>query len=291
MNKNSDTEYNKAIEKRAILSKERIYLKTQTKINEATLRFRLRVWKYIAVASTVLLLIIGGAMIFNTVNNSTPILVESTSQAGSITRFTLSDGTVVALNASSSISYPLIFNGKTREVRLNGEAYFEVVKETERPFIVETNHMKINVLGTHFNVKSYEDDEKVTTTLLEGSVSIEVNDVNSSKKRPVLLVPGQQIILDRKTRHTVVSKVNPELYSSWKDGQCFFENEKFIDIVKILERQFGVTIRITSPTLESLVYSGFFGKKEGVLQILNSFKKYRNFDFRQDDNSIEIYEK
>lgn len=286
MDKNIDTEYNKVIEKRALLSKERIYLKTQAKINETALRFRLRVWKYIAVASIILLLITGGTMIFRT-DNSTPVLVETKSPAGNITKLTLSDGTIVALNASSSISYPLSFERKTRKVQLNGEAYFEVAKEAGRPFIVETNNMKVNVLGTHFNLKSYEDDEKIITTLQEGSVSIEVKD----QKKPVILVPGQQIIVDKKTRKTVVSKVNPDLYSSWKDGQCFFENEKFIDIVKILERQFGVTIRITSPNLENQLYSGFFGKKEGVLQILNSFKKYRNFDFRQDDTGIEIYEK
>ena len=288
-NRLSNTKYNAAIEKKALDTKEFIYLKTQAKINEVNLRARLRIWKYVAAASVLLFIIAGGSLIFKTESYHYPV-VESKSPAGSVTKFTLSDGSTVILNASSSISYPLNFDKKVRNVKLEGEAYFEVAKDTERPFIVETNNMKINVLGTHFNVKTYDDDIKAITTLLEGSVKVEFNNLNPEVEKSVFLHPGQQVIVDKTTLQATIVDVNPDLYASWKDGQCFFENEKFIDIVKILERRFGVTIEITSSKLENQVYSGFFGKKEGVLQILNSFKKYRNFDYRQNDTNIEIYE-
>ena len=285
-----DTKYNQFIEEEEGRSKEFIFIKTQAKIREANLYTRLHTWKYIAAASVMLLFLTVSQLILNTSDDHT-VWVESKSPAGGIVNLTLDDETVVALNASSTLGYPLRFDKKNRTVSLDGEAYFKVAKDTERPFIVETKNLKIKVLGTHFNIKSYDDDQKEITTLEEGSVSIELKHADVQNKQPVILNPGQQIILDKVTGETRICKVEAGLYASWKDGQCFFENEKFIDIIKILERQFGVTIKITSPNLENQLYSGFFGKKDGVQQILNYFKKYRNFDYKQNDTGIEIYEK
>ncbi|MDR1368719.1 MAG: FecR domain-containing protein [Dysgonamonadaceae bacterium] len=286
----SDTTYNQYIEQNACRAKEYIYVKMQAKIREAFLRAKLRTWRYVAAAS-IAVLILSGSIAFLLTEPRNPVLVESKTPAGSVTKLTLDDSTIVVLNASSTISYPLNFNKKVRSVKLTGEGYFEVAKDPGRPFIVETNNMKINVLGTHFNVKSYNEDLKSITTLLEGSVKVEFDNPDYPAGKPVILRPGQQIIFDKTTLQTTVTSVNPNLYASWKDGQCFFENEKFIDIVQILERQFGITIEIISPSLENQLYSGFFGRKDGVLHILNSFRKHRNFDYKQSDTGIEIYEK
>lgn len=289
-NRLNDTKYNRFIEEKERQSKESIFIKTKAKIREANLRIRLQVWRSIAAASLILLVVTAGHLFFRT-SAGDPVMVESKSPAGGIVNLTLDDGTRIALNASSTISYPLHFDKKKRIVSLDGEAYFKVAKDAKRPFVVETKNLKIKVLGTHFNLKSYNDDEKEITTLEEGSVSIELKNADQHKNQAVILSPGQQITWNKATGKSNISKVEAGLYASWKDGQCFFENEKFIDIVKILERQFGVTIKITSPELENQIYSGFFGKKDGVLQILNYFKKYRNFDYKQSDTGIEIYEK
>ncbi|MDR0573485.1 MAG: FecR domain-containing protein [Tannerella sp.] len=286
----NNTKYNQYIEQNAGKAKEYVYVKTLAKINETSLRSKLYMWKFTA-AAAIAILIISGSIVFFKTNPYNPVLAEAKSPAGSVTKLTLNDGTIVVLNASSIISYPLNFNKKARNIKLVGEAYFEVAKDSERPFIVETNNMKINVLGTHFNVKSYNEDVKSITTLLEGTIKVEFDNPDDSVGKPVILHPGQQIIFDKATLQTSITDVTPNLYTSWIDGQCFFENEKFIDIVKILERQFGIAIEITSPNLERQLYSGFFGKKDGALHILNSFKKYRNFDYKQSDTGIEIYEK
>lgn len=282
--------YNNFIEEKALADKERVYAKTEAKIKEAKLKLTLHIWRHIAAASVALLLIIGGLHIFDT-EPSALTMVESHCLTGSITKLVLSDGSTVTLNANSTISYPQLFETGDRIVKLNGEAYFEIRKDAKRPFVVETQNMRIKVLGTHFNVKSYENEDKVMTTLLEGSVSVEVNEHDASTKKAVLLVPGQQLTLDKTAKTTKIAEVNSELYTLWLKGQCFFENERFIDIIKMLERRFGVNIRIISPNLENQLYSGFFGEKDNVTHILNSFKKYRDFDYIKNDTGIEIYEK
>lgn len=275
----------------AIEAKEKVFYQTQMKIQRLLLKKRLRLWQSVAAASVALLLVFSGLRFMEQrTENALPIYVESKSPAGSVTQLTLSDGTIVELNACSSISYPLQFTGNDRTVKLNGEAYFEVAENKKKPFIVETNDVKVRVLGTHFNVKSYNEDAKIITTLMEGSVRVGFNHPDFMGKS-VVLFPDQQIILDKNTHETNILKVKSELYASWKDGQCFFENEKLADIAKILERQFGVMITVTSTNIEKQLYSGFFSKREGLLQILNSFKKYRNFDYKQTDDGIEIFEK
>lgn len=285
-----DAGYTELVENKAQEAKDRVYVKTQMKISRLALQTKLRLWKYMAAASIVLLFISIGFNFFK-MDFSDPVWIESKSPAGGLTNLTLSDGTSVALNAGSSLSYPLTFGKEARTVKLNGEAYFEVVENPDSPLIVETNQIKIKVLGTRFNVKCYEDEKRLSTTLLEGSVDVELNNFSVKGKRSIVLEPGQQITLDKITNQVDISRVDADLYVVWKDGQCFFENERFIDIAKILERQFGVVIHIASPELENQIYSGFFSKKEGIQQILNTFRKNRNFDYRWNDTGIEIYER
>lgn len=284
------TSFSKEIELKAGAAKERVYWQTREKISRMQLKKKLRLWQYVAAASITLLFAIGGLTFWNA-ELVEPVYVESKTPAGSTSRLTLSDGTVVELNAESSIRYPLSFDSRDRVVTLNGEAYFEVAKDAKHPFIVETDQMKIRVLGTHFDIKAYDDDKEVTTTLMEGSVRVKIDRPEYSSAKEVLLKPDQQLVFDKTTNKAAVSVVKAELYSSWKNGECFFEKEEFIDIIKILGRQYGVKISILSPNLENQLYSGFFSKQEGLFHILNSFKKIRNFEYRETDNGIEIFER
>jgi ferric-dicitrate binding protein FerR (iron transport regulator) len=289
-NKLKETPFSEDIEQSAGMAQERVYLQTQEKISKVLLRRKLRFWQYVAAASIILLFVISGLSVWKT-ESLTLLSLESRSPAGSTTRLILSDGTSVELNAGSSLAYPSSFQGGNRTVSLTGEAYFEVAKDAKRPFIVETDGMKVEVLGTHFNVKSYADDDKLIATLMEGSIRVEPYFPDHSSGKPIILKPNEQMVFDKITKEIKVSGVNADLYASWKNGECFFENEKFIDIAKNLGRQYGVRVSVVSPNLENQLYSGFFSKQEGLFHILNSFRRNRNFEYRQTDTGIEIYER
>jgi len=280
-----NTSFSTDIEEKALIGKELIYIKTREKITRVRLNRKIRIWQCLAAASIALLCLIS-RFIFISPELPNPVYVESRSPIGSTTQLTLSDGTIVELNAGSTLNYPLFFQGDKRVVSLVGEAYFEVAKDMEHPFIVESGNMKIQVLGTQFNIKSYEDECKLVTTLSEGSVRVQFDEY----KIPIILKPNQQLIFDKLTQEVDIAAVNAELYSSWKNGECFFENEKLADIVKILERQFGVQINIVSESLKNQFFSGFFTKQQGLYHILNSFKKKRNLEYRRKESGVEIYE-
>ncbi|MGV8993328.1 MAG: FecR family protein [Flavobacterium sp.] len=148
----------------------------------------------------------------------------------------LADGTKVWLNASSSIKFPTAFSGGTRQVSITGEAYFEVSPDKKRPFIVDVKGMQIEVLGTHFNVNSYSDEEVIRTTLLEGSVVINQN--RKSKK----LYPGQQATVNSIGDITLEKNVNLSQIMSWKNGLFYFENSSLQEVMRELSRWYDVEV-------------------------------------------------
>jgi transmembrane sensor len=149
----------------------------------------------------------------------------------------LPDGTIVWLNAASSLRYPIAFTGHERKVQLKGEAYFEVAKNPLMPFRVLSNAQLVEVLGTHFNINSYQDEPGIKTTLLEGSVSIS----NLRSNRTVLLKPGQQS--SSNANGTVaVADVNPEQYIAWKNGKFIFTDANIQSIMRQVSRWYNVDI-------------------------------------------------
>lgn len=148
----------------------------------------------------------------------------------------LSDGTKVWLNASSSITFPTSFAANERKVILTGEAYFEVAKDKKRPFRVLVNGLRINVLGTHFNVNAYDDEENIKTTLLEGSVLI------TDKTEKVLLKPGQQAKKQKSGAIIVNNNVNLEEVMGWKNGVFYFENANLQTVLRQISRWYDVDV-------------------------------------------------
>ncbi|MFV0266554.1 MAG: FecR family protein, partial [Draconibacterium sp.] len=134
-------------------------------------------------------------------------------------RLTLSDGTKVYLNSMTSLKYPVQFGPDKREVELTGEAYFEVVKNAAKPFIVSTSELKVEVLGTSFNVNAYEDSENTVTTLVEGRVKL-LNALNDGEEQ--ILQPNEQAVMDKLSGKIVTSNVDVSNYIRWKDGQLVF---------------------------------------------------------------------
>lgn len=148
----------------------------------------------------------------------------------------LSDGTQVILNSESSITYPVAFTGNSREVTVTGEAYFEVAKDAKRPFIVTAKDMRVEVLGTHFNVNTYGDQDIVQTTLLEGSVR------TSLDGGEIVLKPGQQGVINSAGKLQLNTNVDLEKIMAWKNNDFDFQNDDIKTIMNQLARWYDVEI-------------------------------------------------
>ena len=153
---------------------------------------------------------------------------------------TLSDGTKVWMNAESKLQFPEVFQGKTREVFLHGEAYFEVAKDATRPFIVKTNYFNTKVLGTTFNVKAYSGKD-ANIVLIEGSVAV----MQKNKKKETILQPGQQFTITDK--QSLVREVDTYPYTQWREGFFYFENQTLFEIMQELGRWYNVNIAFDDP--------------------------------------------
>ncbi len=151
-------------------------------------------------------------------------------------QITLPDGTKVWLNAASSLTFPTAFAGHERKIQLVGEAYFEVARKTNQPFIVEANQTKVQVLGTHFNVMAYTDEKHIETTLLEGAVKV----LEGSDS--VILRPGQQSVCSRSGGTLLVRLANVSAVIAWKEGYYFFNKTDVQTIMRQIERWYDVEV-------------------------------------------------
>jgi len=150
-------------------------------------------------------------------------------------RLVLADGSLVWLNAASSLTYPTAFKGKERRVKITGEAYFEITKNAAMPFYVSQEGMQIKVLGTHFNVNTYQDENEVKVTLLEGAVDI------SSKDKNMLLKPGQQAkLFDEKIN--IIRQVDIDEVMAWKNDQFYFTGTDIKTIMRQIEKYYDVDV-------------------------------------------------
>ncbi|WP_181182429.1 FecR family protein [Sphingobacterium lumbrici] len=154
----------------------------------------------------------------------------------------LSDGTAVWLNASSKIIFPARFMGIEREVSIDGEVYFEVAHDQKSPFIVKADGQQVKVLGTHFNMRRYKEEDIKSVTLLAGSVEVSGQDQNN---KPVILKPAEQFVhIAHQNKSLVQTLSNPEAVIAWKDGDFYFEDAGAETIVRELERWYPVSIGI-----------------------------------------------
>ncbi len=185
----------------------------------------------------------------------------------------LSDGTVVYLNSESELSYPEVFGKNIRKVSVKGQAFFKVSRDEKRPFIVEVNGMQIKVLGTSFCVNAFEDDENVMTTLIEGKVKI-ISGNNSYD-----LIPGQQAILDVKTKDIKICEVNVDLYTSWKDGRIVFERTSLKEIMNYLSRIYSINVIFNDKADEAIPFSINITKYNNFQQIVELMEKTNRVEF------------
>jgi len=228
-------------------------------------------------------LIISTVCIYN--NSKTSIYADVVENIktpyGAKTSFKLPDGSDVWLNSASALSYQKQF-GKIREVELNGQAYFDIVKDG-KSFIVKTKYGNLEVLGTSFDVKAFDDDE-FETTLVEGRVKI-INIYN----QVITLNPGQQSILNSENEFEI-KNVNTELFTSWKDGKLIFVNEPFQNVAKQLERWYNVKIEIEGEKMKNLGYTGKIEMEtfSEVLDLINITTPIK-YKFDKNTRILKIY--
>jgi len=197
-------------------------------------------------------------------------------------RLRLPDGTNVWLNSASKLTYPSSFSGhKNRKVELSGEAYFEVAKDKTRPFLVKTIMQEVEVLGTHFNISSYEDESAVKTTLLEGSVK--VRGFNGKDK---VLKPGQQSTLT--INEIIVENVNKEqLVSALKNDQFIFESNDIKYVMRMISRWYNVEVEYVGDIPESK-FGGAISKFENISEVLKTLESTGRVKFRIDGRRVLV---
>lgn len=202
--------------------------------------------------------------------------------AGQRAQITLQDGTEVWLNAQSTLKYPSHFSKKHREVEIIGEAFFDVAKDKKRPFIVSTQHIDMEVLGTQFNVYSYPGAGYIQTELIEGSLMVYRT---SNKSESIILKPDEQVMI--KGNIMSVSKINNPEHLLWKNGIYSFNNERLIVILEKLQLYYDVKIVVEDPEIFDVRYTGKFRQRDGIDEILRIIQKIQPFKIERDrDNNI-----
>ncbi len=181
----------------------------------------------------------------------------------------LSDGTLVYLNAMSSLRYPVSFTGNTREVELCGEAYFQVEKDADRPFIVKTQDVEIQVLGTEFNVSAYREDKSVKTALVEGSVQL----TTRQSQEPLILKPSQLAKFCKSSGKTSVKKVDVSMYTAWKDGMFDIRDWHLENIMTYLSRWYDINVFYQNEELKKMKFGCYITRYSRIEPILELLEK------------------
>lgn len=217
---------------------------------------------------------------------SEPVYYAAHSPKGSVAEMLLPDGSVIFLNADSRIKYSVDGKDGIREVFLEGEAWFDVAKNPEKPFIVQTPFYNVNVTGTQFNVKAYSQDQFVTATLEEGEIVISSSG-NFKMQEEVVLKPGEQISFDKTLKTLTVKNVNTKWFTSWKDNRLILVNMDLGEFVVILERKYGVDIEVKSAEILDLHVDCTI-KNESIIEILDILKKTLPISYEIVGQKIEI---
>lgn len=179
---------------------------------------------------------------------------------------TLSDGTKVYLNAESELSFPVSFKGARRIVALSGEAYFDVAKDAERPFVIETRDLSVKVLGTSFNLRAYDDEKAVTTTLASGKVQV------FDGRQYEDITPGEQVVYEKATKAMVVNKVDVAHHVAWRTGRFVFRNERLEDIMVYLARWYHVKYQFMDEGAKNIRIGAKLNRYDNMNPIIDMLK-------------------
>ncbi|MCL2561900.1 MAG: FecR domain-containing protein [Rikenellaceae bacterium] len=214
-----------------------------------------------------------------TANNSEPAYHTIEVASGGTFRLSLGDGTVVYLNSMTVLRYPVPFKEDIRRVELDGEAYFEVSPDADRPFIVHTSNYDVRVLGTEFNVTSYSGDPLSHTTLVKGSVMIE---------GMAALTTGQQLTYDTANGRFTVAAVDVSYSTAWKDGKLRFRDERLEDIMRTIERQYGVQVEFEDAAARELRFGFNIERHESLDPLIGLFRENGRVAIERNGENLRI---
>jgi transmembrane sensor len=283
---------------------------TEPSDQELILTHRRRRRRFIAIASSTLIILLTSGWLFfirPLAGSDKDVLVAKN---GSRTRSLLPDGTTVWLNAGSKLFIQNDFSGPTREVRLEGEAFFDVAKNAQRPFIVHASGIDIKVVGTAFNVKAYPQDKTVETTLLRGLV--QVFDRQYPARKPIELKPNEKLVLGSKaasysaevsesnkpaviqalprftiTRIDSTKEENERFETAWVYSRLEFRGDSFEDLALKMQRWYNVSIIFTDEKVKQLSFNGSF-EKETVEQAFEALKEANSFTYQINKYEISV---
>ena len=200
----------------------------------------------------------------------------------------LSDGTQVWLNSESRLKFPVQFAKNRREVILEGEAFFEVTKNPEAPFIVKTGPMNVEVLGTSFNVSAYKDEASIQTTLVEGKVRVSSTFGQSQEQ---VLKPNEQAVFNKSNNQIEIIEVNAALYACWREGVFVFDEDNLEDILKKLSRWYDLNVFFKSEEVRAYQFSGKLPRFKNCNELLEMIEKTTDVQFTMKENRTVIVNK
>ena len=212
------------------------------------------------------------------------MLCEVTAPKGHVAKCVLPDGSEVWVNTGSTVAYNVAsFNEKNREVELSGEAYFEVAKNAEKPFTVKTPVAHILVTGTSFNVKAYPDSDLFETILAEGSIDMALNNTIQQK---ISLVPGERAVYKTGAGNISIEKVEPEYFTSWRNGELLFKDATLNDLVVELQRVYDIKFHIEDQQLGEFRFRGMFSYNNNLIEALEKIKRTAKIDYRIENKEV-----
>lgn len=247
-------------------------------IQRRTIPFKKIAYELAKIAAVFFVLWVGMQWYFNKPEQETPFVYQTLFvPAGQRAELTLSDNTKVWLNAQSKLTFPTNFGKGTRQVELDGEAYFDVSRSEKQTFVVKTGKMDIEVLGTEFNVIDYKSHNLSEVSLLKGSIRMKTKD---SPQYYTLKVNENVTVTDH---HIQISSIDDYDYFKWKEGLLCFNNETVESIIRKLQLFFDVNIDVQRQELLKYRYSGKFRTKDGVEQVLKVLQLEHKFSYTKDN--------
>lgn len=237
------------------------------------------VWGWLQRIAVILFIPLLLSVIYNELKEDMPQYMEVRSNHGMVSSVDLPDGSKVWMNSGSCLKYPVQFTGEKREVFLDGEAFFSVRSDEKKRFVVNTsNEIRVEVLGTEFNMDAYSENDFISTTLVKGSVKLLYD--QGGTEQSVLMKPTQKVVYDKRT-HSIETNDNVYVLRdvSWKDGRIVLRNTSLSDVLWMLSKRFNVEFVIEKESLKDNSFTGTFDD-QSLVRILDHLKISSKINYR-----------
>ncbi|MDR8391944.1 FecR domain-containing protein [Aliifodinibius sp. S!AR15-10] len=251
---------------------------------------------FLKAAAVILIATLSGLLVWQYTNETKPdtvqhgdfyVMQDLVTQKGEKARVKFSDGTSVILNAASSLRFPKKFNGPKREVYLDGEAFFTVAHNSERPFIVHTQGGEVRVLGTEFNVRAWDEDSSMGVAVRQGKVSVEATPSNTGPQQKVILTRGQYSRIIKGEAPSPAQNIDVNKHLLWLNGGMHFDNAPFSQVVRHIERRFDVQVVVHNKNLFNISFTGEM-QNANLEEVLKLISASMEIEYRKEGRKVEF---